>query len=348
MIIASIVFAATGAFVLNLLLIPAVMTLSHRFEWYDEKNDRKIHTEDTPRLGGVGIFLSFLIVVAVVLLTRGGFREPGRYLPLIAGTVIIHFLGLLDDFINLVAARKFLLQVLAAVIVSLGPFRIDAIALPFMEGALELGWAAYPVTIIWIVSISNAVNLIDGADGLAGGVSAIAALFLGTIAAHSGNLTLALFSFALVGSVVGFLVYNFPPARIFMGDSGSLLLGFLLATLPLVGFTEGAPFPAIPVITLLFLPIIDTLLAIVRRLSRGQPVHQADREHIHHRLIDRGFGPRKLLVSIYAGGALLGLTALSWFVLPPPFNGIVDFFVWGAVITVTLGLGKKERPKGAV
>lgn len=322
------------------------MTLSHKFEWYDEKNDRKIHTEDTPRLGGVGIFLSFLIVVAVILLTRRGFAEPSRYLPLIGGIVIIHFLGLLDDFINLVAARKFLLQLLAAVIVSLGPFRIDAIALPFVSGAIELGWAAYPITVLWIVSISNAVNLIDGADGLAGGVSAIAALFLGTIAAHSGNVTLALLAFALVGSIVGFLVYNFPPARIFMGDSGSLLLGFLLATLPLVGFSEGAPFPAIPVITLLFLPIIDTLMAIIRRISRGQPVHQADREHIHHLLIDRGFGPRKLLVSIYTAGALLGLTALSWFLLPTPFNGMVDLLVWFAAIVISLALGKHGQPAG--
>ncbi len=323
------------------------MKLSHRFEWYDEKNARKIHTEDTPRLGGVGIFLSFMIAAAVVLVTRGEEFRAIRYLPLLGGVVIIHFLGLLDDFINLIAPRKFFLQVLAALVVSLGPFRIDTLAVPFSETGIPLGWLAYPVTVLWIVSISNAVNLIDGADGLAGGVSAIAALFVGVIASHSGNAALALLAFALVGAIVGFLVYNFPPARIFMGDSGSLLLGFLLATLPLVGFNEGSAFPAIPVITLLFIPILDTLMAIIRRLSRGLPVHQADREHIHHLLIDRGFGPRKLLLTIYSAAALLGLTALSWFVLPTPYNGAVDLLVWVAAIWISLALGRSRRRRTA-
>ena len=325
------------------MLIPAILKLSHRFEWYDEMNSRKIHTEDTPRLGGVGIFLSFVIVAAIILVTRGEGIRAARYLPLLVGVVIIHFLGLLDDFINLIAGRKLFLQVLAALVVSLGPFRIDSLAIPFVDGAISLGWLAYPVTILWIVSISNAVNLIDGADGLAGGVSAIAALFVGTIAAHAGSMTLALLAFALVGAVVGFLVYNFPPARIFMGDSGSLLLGFLLATLPLIGFNEGSGFPAVPVITLLFLPILDTLMAISRRLSRGLPVHQADREHIHHRLIDRGFGPRRLLITIYSASAVLGITALSWFILPAPYNGALDILVWIAAIWISVALGK--RPK---
>ncbi|MFP4329391.1 MAG: MraY family glycosyltransferase [Alkalispirochaetaceae bacterium] len=321
------------------------MKLSHRFNWYDEQNARKIHTEDTPRLGGVGIFLSFLLVTSVVLLSRSP-DGAVRYLPLLAGVCLIHFLGLLDDFVNLVAPRKFLLQVLAATVVSLGPFRIDALALPLGNGGVELGPLAYPVTVLWIVSIANAVNLIDGADGLAGGVSAIAALFIGTIAAHSGNETLALLSFALVGGVAGFLVYNFPPAKIFMGDSGSLLLGFLLATLPLVGFNESSPFPVIPVVTLLFLPILDTLLAIIRRLSKGLPVHHADREHIHHRLIDRGFGPRKLLLSIYSAAAVLGLAALSWFVLPKPLNGVLDLSVWGIALWITVALGRhQEQPE---
>ncbi|MFP4534223.1 MAG: MraY family glycosyltransferase [Spirochaetaceae bacterium] len=319
------------------------MRLSHRFEWYDQKNPRKIHTEDTPRIGGVGIFFSFMIAAAVVLISRGEDVRAVRYLPLLGGVVIIHFLGLLDDFINLVAPRKFLLQLLAGLVVTLGPFRIDALAIPFSETSIPLGWLAYPITVLWIVSISNAVNLIDGADGLAGGVSAIVALFIGVIASHSGNATLALLAFALVGATVGFLVYNFPPAKIFMGDSGSLLLGFLLATLPLVGFTEGAAFPAIPVITLLFIPILDTLMAIIRRLRRGLPVHQADREHIHHRLIDRGFGPRKLLLTIYSAAAILGLTALSWFVLPVPYNGVVDLLVWVVAIWISLALGRSGR-----
>jgi UDP-GlcNAc:undecaprenyl-phosphate GlcNAc-1-phosphate transferase len=324
-------------------LIPAILWLSHRFEWYDEMNSRKIHTEDTPRLGGVGIFLSFVILAGVILFSRLEAAQAARYLPLLIGVVIIHFLGLLDDFINLIAPRKFFLQVLAALVVSLGPFRIDQLALPFVEGAISLGWLAYPITIIWIVSISNAVNLIDGADGLAGGVAAIAALFIGTIAAHAGSITLGLLAFALVGAVVGFLVYNFPPARIFMGDSGSLLLGFLLATLPLLGLDTGAGFPAMPVITLLFLPILDTLMAISRRISRGLPVHQADREHIHHRLIDRGFGPRRLLLTIYAASAVLGLTALSWFILPAPYNGLLDLAVWIAAIWISVALGKRPR-----
>lgn len=343
---------ALTAFVVNALTIPVILAIAHRFDWYDEHNSRKIHTSDTPRLGGLGIFVSFLVAAVLGLIMMGVPDAPGglgyrSVLLLGAGLLVMHGLGLYDDFVNLRAPLKFLVQLISGTFVAISGASFGAIELPWV-GVLTLPiWLSVPATAFWVVAIANAVNLIDGADGLAGGIGLIIALFIGLIAIGQGSLLAALFASALVGSLAGFLVYNMPPARIFMGDGGSLALGYLLATLPLVGLQRGhgpvatiPPVAIVPVITLFYIPIVDTLLAIVRRVGRGLPIHAADREHIHHRLIDRGVHGHRLLLVIYGAAIALGFVAASWYSIPKGTSAIIAFAVWAIALGAILAIGK--------
>lgn len=345
------------AFLANALITPVILAVAHRFNWYDNTDDRKIHTEDTPRLGGIGIFLAFLVVLvfAMQFIVPDGRTAPwsttGLYF-IFGGLILIHGLGVYDDFTNLRAPFKFLIQLIAALLVTLSGALIKYIELPLVGAFALPAVIAFPITILWIVAISNAVNLIDGADGLAGGIAMIAALFMGIIAFGNGNLIAAVIAFALVGSITGFLLFNFPPARIFMGDGGSLTLGFMLAVLPLLGIAGNTappnPIPVLPVLTLLFVPIVDTVLAIVRRLRRGLPIHSPDREHIHHRLIDHGLHGRRLLAIIYSGMVILGFTAMANFVLSDLQAAILTLTVWAIALAAIILLGTQEdRDQGA-
>jgi UDP-GlcNAc:undecaprenyl-phosphate GlcNAc-1-phosphate transferase len=289
------------------------------------------------------------VVFAVAFIGRTEVTAPWSLtaiLLVLAGLIVMHWMGLYDDFVNLPAVLKFLIQIGAGVLVAGAGVLLRVIDLPWIGEVSLPTWAAFVVTILWVVSSANAVNLIDGADGLAGGVSMIAALFMGIIALAQGNLTAAVLSFALVGALAGFLVFNLPPAKIFMGDSGSLSLGYVLAVIPLVGLQRGdpgaMPVAALPVLTLMFVPFVDTLLAIIRRVSRGLPVHSADREHIHHRLIDRGIAGRRLLAVIYGGMVVLGLTAMSWYSIQPESAAIITLAVWMTLIGTIVAMRGRD------
>lgn len=352
-ITARIAAVGLGAFLFNALLTPVLLHIAHRFGWYDDINARKIHTSQTPRIGGIGIFSSFVVAAAfgLIFATAGVSGESwstARILILAAGMTTMHALGLYDDFVNLPAVFKFLVQLAGGLLVALSGATLGAIELPWLGVVMLPPWLAFPLTALWVVAIANAVNLIDGADGLAGGVALIAALFMGLIALMHGAWLPAFVAFALVGALAGFLVFNLPPARIFMGDSGSLLLGFLLAVLPLLGLQRTSTLPAVvplvPVLSLLFIPIVDTLLAISRRLARRKPIHSADREHIHHRLIDRGLFGRKLLAIIYSGGVILGFTAMTWYTMPAPVSSFLTIFVWALALISIVVLGSPDLP----
>lgn len=343
---------AIVAFLVNALISPVVLKLAHRYEWYDHVNARKIHTDATPRLGGVGIVLAFVSAsvfgILVVMEPPLVLDAPwsGRALIMVAaGLAVMHWLGLYDDFVNLPAVFKFIIQIAAASLVAFSGVLLQTIEIPLL-GIVSLPlWLAIPATVLWIVSVSNAMNLIDGADGLAGGVALISALFMGVIALGQGNALTALLAWALVGSLAGFLLFNAPPARIFMGDGGSLSLGFILATLPLVGLERATASGAVsmallPVLTLLFVPITDTVLAITRRIVRGLPVHAADREHIHHRLIDRGFTGVRLLAIVYSGMVLLGITAMAWYTVPPLVSTGITLAVWVGALATIIVMGR--------
>jgi UDP-GlcNAc:undecaprenyl-phosphate GlcNAc-1-phosphate transferase len=347
------------AFFANLIVTPIIIRVSHRNSWYDERNHRKIHVADTPRIGGIGIFVAFLLSVLVLFLLAS--RLPGtprlvagwtarfgslvlRFLPLLGGVAIIHFLGLIDDFRNLRAVIKLLVQIAAAIVVVLGPFRIETLIIPFSEAEIHLGFWSYPITVIWIVAISNALNFIDGVDGLAGGTAAIAALVFGIVAYLLGHGLAAAMAVGLLGALVGFLVFNLPPARVFMGDSGSYVLGFLLGTLPLTMADGGrSSLALIPVITILFVPIVDMTTSVFRRLRRGKHPFSADREHLHHKLMDLGMGSWKILSVIYLSNIILGLGALSWYLVAPEIAVPVNLALWIAAALVASALTRAQR-----
>ncbi len=320
-ILATLAVAGVLALALSLAAIPLIIRISHRKGWYDLPNGRKVHTSPLPRLGGAGMFAALLISVLVgrelPVLTSGQeiFNFSRELLFVLAGFLVIFATGLIDDFRNLAALLKFILQVAAAVLVTLGGFSIDALALPGLP-ALRLGWAAWPVTVLWLVGLSNAMNLVDGVDGFAGAIAATAALALGASALVQGRPGAALVAVCLVGAAAGFLVFNFPPARIFMGDSGSLFLGFALATLPLLrgpnhpdGVTLTLDLAA--TVAVLGLPVLDTATSITRRLHAGQPILQADKLHFHHKLQALGLSDRTLFLVALAAGLVLGVTAFA-------------------------------------
>jgi UDP-GlcNAc:undecaprenyl-phosphate GlcNAc-1-phosphate transferase len=236
-----------------------------------------------------------------------------HYIPIFIGMIVVHAAGLIDDFTSMRASVKFLLQILAGLIVTAGGFTVRELVIPFTTVSVPLGIFAVPATVLWIVALSNAINFFDGMDGLAGGVSTIAAVFLGASAVIQGQYGSAILSFALFGALIGFLVFNFPPAKIFMGDSGALFLGFILAVIPLVGpLGTITTYDILPAITLLMVPILDTVAAILRRIRYHRPIAAPDREHLHHKLLDFRFGTRKILFIVYGATALLGLSAIVW------------------------------------
>jgi len=338
------VIAAAFALGLNLVAIPTILRIAHRFKWYDLPNHRKIHTGLIPRLGGPGMYLSFLcaalLTPILVALISGGAVTVGyhlRFVSLFLGVSLIQAIGLIDDFRPINALLKFFLQLLAAIIVTAGGFLIRSITLPYL-GALSLGLFAYPVTVLWLVGISNSVNLIDGMDGLAGGISAFAALSMGIIALIQGAAVTSVLCFALFGAILGFLVFNFPPAKIFMGDSGSLFLGFCLAVFPLVGgISKVSAFGTLLVpVTLLTIPILDISTSVIRRLRNKVSIIHPDKEHIHHKLLNMGLNQRQILWVLYGFSLYLSVVAITTVILPREVNVYLILVVWAGSL---LGYG---------
>lgn len=337
------------AFSISLGLVPLVLSIAHRNGWFDQPNERKIHTEAIPRLGGVGIFYAFILALLVSLLgpwsAASGGAEP--YWLVILCAFALHLMGLLDDFSNIRALSKFLVQTLAALILIGFGYRFRVILLPFGDGVWELGWLSYPLTFLWIVGVTNAINLIDGMDGLAGGISAIAALNFGIFFLVRGNPVSASIALCLVGAIAGFLVYNRPPARIFMGDSGSLFLGFTLAVLPLLGPVEGRiEVGFLSAITILLIPIYDTLTAIIRRKLARKPFFSADKRHLHHKLLSLGLSTWTVLGVVYGIAFLLGGAALTSLWLSPGLSFACKIGTWLALLAFFVFLHFRTKSKG--
>jgi UDP-GlcNAc:undecaprenyl-phosphate GlcNAc-1-phosphate transferase len=311
---------AVAAFILSTLvgtlLTPFVRRLAHRFGALDHaRSSRKIHGQPIPRLGGIAIVTAFYVPLVGLLLFHTGvgqlFLAERQYVVgLFVGGLTIALLGLYDDLRGANAAKKFLVQfAVAGLLYRLG-FRIEVLANPFGD-PITLGWAGLPFTMFWIVGVINAMNLIDGLDGLAGGVALVAVITTFLVSLQRGHPLMVLFSSALAGSILGFLFYNFNPASIFMGDTGSMFLGFVLSATAIQTNQKATTAVAvlIPGIAL-GLPIMDTLLAIGRRAVRGRPLFQADKEHIHHRLMALGLSHRQTVLVLYGLCLFLGAVAL--------------------------------------
>ena len=311
---------AVIAFVISMLcgtvLTPIIRRLAHRFGALDHgRSSRKIHGQPIPRLGGIAIVVAFYVPMIALLLFRGGVgewfvSEREHVIGLFVGGLAIALLGLYDDLRGANAGKKFLVQfAVAGLLFKLG-FRVEAIANPPGD-PIALHWMSLPFTMFWLVGVINAMNLIDGLDGLAGGVALVAVVTTFLISVQRGHPLMMLFSAALAGAIVGFLFYNFNPASIFMGDTGSMFLGFVLGATAIQTNQKASTAVAvlIPGIAL-GLPIMDTLLAIGRRAVRGRPLFQADKEHIHHRLMDLGFSHKQTVLVLYGFCVLLGAAAL--------------------------------------
>jgi UDP-GlcNAc:undecaprenyl-phosphate GlcNAc-1-phosphate transferase len=312
---------AAVAFLLSLVtaafLTPLARRLAHRIGAIDHAlSSRKVHEQPIPRMGGIAIVGAFYAPLIALLFTDTGvgrlfFADEREAIGLFVGGAAIAALGIYDDLKGADARKKFIVQFAVAGFVYWAGFRIDELSNPFGD-SIDLGWLGLPFTMLWIAGIVNAINLIDGLDGLAGGVAFVSVLTTFVAAMMHGEPLMALMTAALAGAILGFLWYNFNPASVFMGDTGSMFLGFVLATSAIESHhkSETAVAIIVPVIAL-GLPITDTLLAMARRALRGTPLFLADREHIHHRLLALGLSHRRAVLVLYGASVALGLLALA-------------------------------------
>jgi UDP-GlcNAc:undecaprenyl-phosphate GlcNAc-1-phosphate transferase len=314
------------AFLLAVLLTPVVSQAAWLAGVVDISDDeRRLHDRPTPLLGGLAI-LGAIVIPSVALGHHHGFWG------IVAGATLMSLLGAFDDIRPLHPGVKMAGIVAIASIPALLDVTIDHVTLPIL-GAFNLGIWQYPVTVLWIVAIANIVNFIDGLDGLAAGFCAIASITFAILSASLGRVDAAAISAIVAGAAIGFLIYNFNPATIFMGDSGSLMLGYLLAALSIQGVLKTAAavslvFP----LMVLALPILDTSFVILKRLKYRQPVYQADRWHFHHRFANIGFSQRRTALYLYAWCCSLSALALAIRFVPPHRHG------WDPVAVVVLSV----------
>ena len=326
------VLAGLAAIAMSLLLVPQVMKMGVRLGIVDRPNERKIHKGEIPRVGGLAIYAGFM----AGLLVLGNFSE--QVLSLIIAVTIIVGVGFWDDAKNLHPVAKLSAQVIAALIVIQGGIIVEFFTNPITGGLVSLGVFSVPLTVLWLVGISNAINLIDGMDGLSSGVGIISAITIAVINFMEGAALTGGIAVILAASTLGFLRYNFPPAKIFMGDCGSLTLGFILGSLAIMGFSKGATIISVFVpILILGIPILDTFGAIVRRSISHKPVFEADRGHLHHRLLDMGFSQKQVVLIVYLITFLLGMAAILMSLLTTPQAVVILMIV---TILVSIGIRK--------
>lgn len=299
------ILSAIVAALVVLAATPLAMRLARAAGALDHPSDRRIHREPTPRLGGLALLAGFLVPVVFYLPDDPAARA------LVVGAVLITMLGAIDDVWGLGPPVKLAGQAACAAIPVAAGLTIDHITLPLL-GVGDLGPAQYPLTVLWFVALVNMINFTDGMDGLAAGITGLGATTFAILAASLGRADPAIMAAALAGACAAFLVYNFHPARVFMGDAGSMLLGFVIAGVAVSGVMKSAAAIAVvaPLI-ILAIPILDTSFVILKRLKYGLPVYNADRSHFHHRFFTIGWGQRKTVLALYGWCALMGAVAIT-------------------------------------
>lgn len=320
--------SAILAFSIALIVVIATTPVVRRFAIdvgaVDEPGERRVNARVVPRLGGIALVAAFYSPLLALFgleteVARLFFADPLRIVGLVTGGMLVAGVGVLDDVRGVRAWRKLWVQLAAAGLAFACGFRIEAVALPYV-GQLDMGVFALPITALWIVAIINALNLIDGLDGLAGGISFFACVTNFVVGAINGDVLVMLLSASLGGAVLGFLLYNFNPASIFMGDSGSMFLGYVLATGGILGSSVKSSTTVailVPLIAL-GLPIMDTLFAMVRRFLERRPIFSPDKGHIHHQLLAMGINHRRAVLMLYAlsilftTGAILISVGRNW------------------------------------
>ncbi len=295
------------AFVIALACTPLAIKIAPLIGAIDiPKDNRRMHSKAMPRFGGMAIYLGTMASMIAFL------PMDGKLMGILAGGTLIFIVGIVDDLKGMPAKVKLACQILCAFILFEFSVRISFVANPFGEGYFFFPWwLSLIVTIIWIVGITNTINLIDGLDGLAAGIAFIASISISYTAYLSDRPEISLATLAIAGSALGFLPFNFNPAKIFMGDGGSLFLGFMLAGISVMGPMKGATIIATVVpMFVLALPIFDTVFAILRRLVNGRPIMEADKGHLHHRLMAVGLGQKRTVLTLYGISGIMGVAAI--------------------------------------
>lgn len=330
------------AFVVTYLCVPLARRLALRLDAVDYPSARRVNKRPVPRMGGIamacGVFVTLLVEIAgEYFLGWAGFYIHSNgsgvnHAGVMLGILFIVLVGAMDDVYSLKPSVKLGGQTLGACIIAGSGLLLSNIANPLGDGFIEFGWLSFPLTVLYLVCFMNVINLIDGLDGLAAGISAIASFFLFVIAFGRGLEETAMLSIVLLGAALAFLRYNFAPASIFMGDSGSLLLGSMIGVISLMGVMRSPTFIVLAVpLVIAAIPIFDTAAAIVRRLYHHQPIQQADRKHLHHMLLRKGYGVRKSVLIVYAWTALLGIGAYGM----SNAHGVAVFALFGVLLVAS-------------
>ncbi len=321
------------AALVSYILTPYIKKLAFRIGAVDVPDNRKVHKLIMPRLGGLAISVAFLTAVLASL------ELTADIVGILLGGCLITAVGILDDKYQLPAKVKLAGQIAAAAVLPLFGIQIEWINNPF-GGYLYTDHLAVPLTIFWVISFTNVVNLMDGLDGLAAGVSAIASVTVILVAVHMGYYYVAVLTCALAGGIIGFLRYNFNPATIFMGDTGSMFIGYMLAAVSVYGAVKTAATVAliVPFIALA-LPIMDTAFAIMRRYSHGRPIFQPDKGHFHHRLLAMGMSQKKAVLVMYLISAVLGIVAVLWAELDGFYASVIIAVIITAVAVCAKRIG---------
>lgn len=339
----SFIIPFIAAALMSFIATPIVRKLAFKIGAVDvPKDDRRVHKKAMPLMGGLAIFAAVIISVLIFLPL-----DKTTFSILIGGTLIV-ISGIIDDLKDMSPKVKLLFQISAGVVLILGGIKVDFITNPFTSNSslLYLRWLAIPITLFWVVGITNTLNLIDGLDGLAAGVAMISSLSLMLVASKFGYTEITILSAIVAGSCLGFLPFNFNPAKIFMGDTGALFLGFMLAAISIEGVMKSVATIAVIVpILILGVPIFDTTFAIFRRLLNGQSVMAADKGHLHHRLLNKGFSQKKTVLILYGISSIFGLFA----VLIAKANSrqavylSVALFIGSVLMAIKIGLFEKKQ-----
>lgn len=314
-------------------MVPFVKKIAEHVGAMDIPNERKVHTKPMPRLGGLAIYFGFLLGYML-------FGEHSLIMnAILIGSFIIVLTGVIDDIKPLMAATKFIGQLAAAlIVVCYGNLLLKDVSAFGIY--INFSWLSYPITVFFILGCINCMNLIDGLDGLAGGISAIYFLTIGIIAAIGGSTGLDfVLSFVMFGATLGFLVHNFYPASIFMGDSGSMFLGFIISVVALLGFKNVTMTSLIIPLLVLAIPILDTLFAIIRRALKGQNIAKPDKFHIHHQLLNRNFSQRATVLIIYVVDLLFAFASIVYVLK----DAMLGYIIYGILLVIVVAFVAKTN-----
>jgi len=302
-------------FIISTVLIPVIIQFSHKNGLYDKVDARKVHKGKISRLGGLAIFAGF--VSGFICLLIYDFQVQFNIVVFIIALLLAFFTGFIDDVITIRAMYKLLLQLVCGLLVALSGLKITKVTL-FAGFDVQFGILSYLFTMVWVAGFMNAINMLDGMDGLASGIVLVASMFLGIMGWLQGIPIVTYLCVVLIGAILGFLLYNYPPAKIFMGDGGAYFLGFIYAVLPLIGIKKASTITifSIPII-LLLIPLIDVINVMRKRINAGYHIFIADRNHIHHRLLKIGFSNEGILWVMYSYTVILGGFAVLMLYLSP-------------------------------